>query len=504
MKSLVEMKEITKKFPGVTALDKISFTVEEGEVHVLLGENGAGKSTLMKILSGVYEPTEGTIVIEGVPYHRLTPKESFSNGISIIYQELSLVNQLSIMENVFIGKLAVKKFLGIEVIDHDFMKKRTTELLAQLGLKRDPLDLVSNLSISEKQIVEIAKAIAFNAKVIIMDEPTSSLTSEEVDKLFSIIRKLKTEGKGIVYISHKMDELKKIGDRVTVLKDGKYVGTKNAAEVEVSDMIKMMVGREINQTYLSERPKEELRKNKVFEAFNITRKDGRVKDVSFEVYENEVLGFAGLVGSGRTELMEAIFGTAAISSGELRMRNKKINNKNSYKTIKQGIGLLTENRRETGFFHNFSIEQNTIFIDSIKKSKWGGLFGLVDNKMDYEIAQKQKEAFNVKCRSVKQNITELSGGNQQKVIIGKWMASNAEMLIFDEPTKGIDVGSKSEIYRIMRQLANDGKIVIMISSEMPELLSVCDRIIVFSNGRIKGVLDSDEVSEEKILRVATN
>lgn len=503
MKTLVEMKGITKKFPGVTALDGISFTVQEGEVHILLGENGAGKSTLMKILSGVYEPTEGSIIIEGHAYERLTPKESYSNGISIIYQELSLVNQLSIMENVFIGKLAVRKIFGINIIDQDYMITRTAQLLEQLGLKRNPLDLVSDLSISEKQIVEIAKALAFNAKVIIMDEPTSSLTSDEVEKLFKIIKKLKSEGKGIIYISHKMDELKKIGDRVTVLKDGNYVGTKNASEVEVSDMIKMMVGREINHNYLSERSKEELRKNIVFEARNISRKDGRVKDISFDVYEGEVLGFAGLVGSGRTELMEAIFGTAPTSSGHIVMKGKKVNNKNAYKTIKQGIGLLTENRRETGFFHNFSIEQNTIFINSIKTSKWGGIFGLVNNKGDFEIAEKQKSAFDIKCRSVKQNITELSGGNQQKVIIGKWMASDAEMLIFDEPTKGIDVGSKSEIYRIMRELANKGKVVLMISSEMPELLSVCDRIVVFNDGEIKGVFDSDEVSEEKILSVAT-
>lgn len=502
MQPLVEMKGITKRFPGVTALDNISFSVLAGEVHILLGENGAGKSTLMKILSGAYEPTEGSIVIEGKSFNRLSPKESTGKGISIIYQELSIVNELSILENVYIGKLIEKKVFGFKVVDYNTMTKRTEELLKRLGLKRKPSDKVSDLSISEKQIVEIAKALAFNAKVIIMDEPTSSLTNEEVERLFQVIRQLKKEGKGIVYISHKMDELKKIGDRVTVLKDGRFVGTRIIEEVEIKDMIKMMVGREVTNRYLSTKTQEELRKNKIFEAKNITRKDKKVIDVSFDIYEGEVLGFAGLVGAGRTELMDAIFGTASTSSGEIILKGKKINNKNAYNTIKQGIGLLTENRRETGFFHNFSIEQNTVFIDSIKKSFFGGIGGLVNNKNDNAEALKQKKQFDIKCRDVKQNITELSGGNQQKVIIGKWMASNAKMLIFDEPTKGIDIGTKSEIYRIMRQLANEGKVVIMVSSEMPELLSVCDRIVVFNQGRIKTILNSSEATEEKILSAA--
>lgn len=503
MHTLVEMKGITKKFPGVVALNNISFTIEAGEVHILLGENGAGKSTLMKILSGVYEPTEGEIIIEGKSYPRLSPKESLSNGISIIYQELSVIEELSIMENIFMGKLATKKVLGLDIIDKEFMKKRTNEVMDQLGLKKDPETLVEDLSISEKQVVEVAKAIAFNAKVIIMDEPTSSLTSEEVDRLFIIIRKLKAEGRGIVYISHKMDELKKIGDRVSVFKDGTYVGIRNVQNVEINELIKMMVGREVKDTYLSKRPKTELQINKVFEAKSITRKDHKIQDVSFEVFEGEVLGFAGLVGSGRTELMEAIFGTVPIENGEIFLQNKKIDNRGSYRTIKQGIGLLTENRRETGFFHNFSIEQNITFIKSIKKAGMGGISGLVDNKNDYKDANEQKDAFDIKCRSVKQSITDLSGGNQQKVIIGKWIASKANMLIFDEPTKGIDIGSKSEIYRIMRELADNGKAVVMVSSEMPELLAVCDRIAVFRNGKIKTIFSSEEASEEVILKAAT-
>ncbi|MFZ7130856.1 MAG: sugar ABC transporter ATP-binding protein [Eubacteriales bacterium] len=502
MHSLVEMKGITKKFPGVVALNDISFSIDAGEVHILLGENGAGKSTLMKILSGIYEPTDGQIVVEGESFERLNPKLSIDKGISIIHQELSVVEELSIMENIFIGKLATKKFLGMNIIDSDYMKKRTKEVLEQLGIKKDPETLVGELRISEKQVVEIAKAIAFNAKVIIMDEPTSSLTDEEVEKLFAIIKNLRAQGKGIVYISHKMNEIKKIGDRVSVLKDGTYVGTREVKNTEIDELIKMMVGREVKNNYLSTRSQLELRRKKIFEAINICRKDQKVKNVSFEVYEGEVLGFAGLVGSGRTELMEAIFG-AVPSSGEIYLKSIKINNKNCYQAIKQGIGLVTENRRETGFFHNFNIAQNTAFICSIKESALGGLSGLINQKKDRKIANEFKDTLNVKCRGLDQNITELSGGNQQKVIIGKWIASNTEMLIFDEPTKGIDIGSKSEIYKIMRELAESGKVVIMISSEMPELLAVCDRIAVFNTGKIKEIYCSDEVSEELILKAAT-
>lgn len=502
MSTLIEVKGITKKFPGVVALNDISFSVNAGEVHILLGENGAGKSTLMKILSGVYEPTEGEIIIEGKNYAKLTPKESFQMGISIIYQELSLVEQLSIVENIFMGKLLTKKVAGVSVVDKGEMVRRTEDLLTQLGLKRDSRTLVSELSISEKQVVEIAKALAFNAKVIIMDEPTSSLTSEEVDRLFVIIRKLRQEGKGIVYISHKMEEIKKIGDRVSVLKDGNFVGTRMAKDVELDELIRMMVGREVNQRFNSTKTPEELKARVAFEAKHLTRKDHKVKDVSFQVYEGEILGFAGLVGSGRTELMEAIFGAAPLETGELYLNDKKIKNKNSYQTIKQNIGLLTENRRSTGFFHNFTIEQNTVFISSIKQSGLGGISGLINTKNDTQIAEQQKEKFRIKCRSVKQNITELSGGNQQKVIVGKWVASNAELLIFDEPTRGIDIGSKSDIYRIMRDLADQGKVIIMVSSEMPELFSVCDRIAVFREGRINKILDIAEASEEAVLAAA--
>ncbi|MDO5103397.1 MAG: sugar ABC transporter ATP-binding protein [Lautropia sp.] len=502
MKTLVEMKNITKTFPGVVALENISFTVEQGEVHILLGENGAGKSTLMKILSGAYEPTSGEIIIEGKNYSRLTPKESFEHGISIIYQELSLCGQLSITENIFMGKLLTRKKFGIEIVDRERMNKRASEILKKLGLNKNPETLVETLSISEKQVVEIAKAIAFDAKVIIMDEPTSSLTNEEVEKLFEIIRTLQKEGHGIVYISHKMDELKKIGTRVSVLKDGKYVGTREIGNVEINELIKMMVGREVQNRYLSNHDFEQ--SEIIFEAKNITRRDQKIKDVSFFVKKGEVLGFAGLVGSGRTELMEAIFGAVPLSSGEILLYNETVNNKNPYQVIKSGIGLLTENRRETGFFHNFTIEENITFIRGIKDSTKGGIGGIINRKNDFDIASVQTSNLSVKARSVKQNITELSGGNQQKVIIGKWMASDAKMLIFDEPTKGIDIGSKSEIYRIMRELADSGKVVIMVSSELPELLSICDRVVVFNKGKIQGTLSGDGITEEKIMELATS
>lgn len=502
MKTLVEMRNITKTFPGVVALEDISFTIEQGEVHILLGENGAGKSTLMKILSGAYEPTSGEIIIEGKHYSRLTPKESFEHGISIIYQELSLCGQLSITENIFMGKLLTKKKFGIEIVDRERMNQRASEILKKLGLEKNPETLVETLSISEKQVVEIAKAIAFDAKVIIMDEPTSSLTNEEVEKLFEIIRTLQKEGHGIVYISHKMDELKKIGTRVSVLKDGKYVGTREIEHVEINELIKMMVGREVQNRYLSNVNFEQ--SEMIFEAKNITRCDEKVKDVSFFVKQGEVLGFAGLVGSGRTELMEAIFGAVPLSSGKIFLYKQPINNTNPYQVIKSGIGLLTENRRETGFFHNFTIEENITFIRGIKDSNKGGIGGFINRKDDFDIATAQMTNLRVKARSVKQNITELSGGNQQKVIIGKWMASDAKMLIFDEPTKGIDIGSKSEIYRIMRELADAGKVVIMVSSELPELLSICNRVVVFNKGRIQGTLSGESITEEKIMELATS
>ena len=503
METLVKMEHVTKEFPGVRALDNISFDIRPGEVHILLGENGAGTSTLMKILRGVYQPTSGKIYLKGKEYDYLTPKDSYENGISIIYQELSVINELSILENLFVGKLPSKKVAGISLVDYKLMNEKAKAVLDKVGIKRSPNTMVEDISISEKQQCEIAKALVSNADVIIMDEPTTSLTTSETEHLFKIIHQLKKEGKGIVYISHKMDEIKKIGDRVTVLKDGTYVGTREVKDVSVDDMIKMMVGREIKGTYHNTESEDLSKEPVIFEVKNITRKDNKVEDVSFQLHKGEILGFAGLVGSGRSELMNAIFGAEPKKSGEVFIEGKKVDIKNPYSAIKHGLAMVTENRRETGFLNNFSIKQNISIVPFIKTSKCQGLIGLVDNKAENEFAAKEKGDMNIKCRDVEQNITELSGGNQQKVILGKWMAAESKIIIFDEPTKGIDVGSKSEIYVLMRRLASQGKGVVMVSSELPELLSVCDRICVFRDGKIRMTYDIAEATEENIVKTST-
>ncbi|WP_078544658.1 sugar ABC transporter ATP-binding protein [Litchfieldia alkalitelluris] len=503
MKYIVEMEKISKEFPGVKALQEVDFNLLPGEVHVLLGENGAGKSTLMKILCGVYEPTEGNIIIDGVSSSKLTPKEATSQGISIIYQELSVIDDLSIAENLFVGKIPTKKVFGMNLVDRDYMKKVAIKLLERVGLNRDPYELVGELSISEKQQVEIAKALASDAKVLIMDEPTSSLTDGEIEKLFKVIRQLKSEGVGIVYISHKLKEIKIIGDRITILKDGKYVATRDLATTETNEMIKLMVGRELQSKYIA-RKEENGTSEVIFEVKNLTRKDEVVKDINFELYKGEILGFAGLIGSGRTELMNAIVGSDQLKEGELILNGKVLKNKTPYDAVKNRIAYITENRRESGFFPNFEIWRNISISSLINDSKFGGLSGFVNRKKEMSWAAEQKDRLSIKCSSLEQNVTELSGGNQQKVIIGRWLAAGSDLFIFDEPTRGIDVGAKSQIYKIMRELADSGKGVLVVSSELPELLSICDRIAVFHEGKLNGILTSEEATEEKIMAKATS
>ncbi|MEG0585597.1 MAG: ATP-binding cassette domain-containing protein [Christensenellaceae bacterium] len=499
MENLVELKHITMTFPGVIALDDVSFDLRPGEVHVLLGENGAGKSTLVKTLSGINKPTKGEIVVGGRSFSSLSPKDSISNKIAIIYQELSVINELSIAENLFVGKLPSKEFLKIKTVDYKTINNKARELMKEIGLNREPNALVKDISISEKQLVEITKALAADAKIIIMDEPTSSLSIEETDALFAIIRKLKEKGIGIIYISHKLKEIKQIGDRVTVLKDGKYVSTLNVADIEVEDMIPLMVGRELKEKYLTQVHHLDRTKKVIFSVKNLTRKDKSVRNISFDLHEGEILGFAGLIGAGRSELMEGIFGVKPISSGEVILNGKKLKIRNTFDALKHGIAFVTENRRETGFFQNFEIWREISVTVNLKKSKGGGMFGLTNDKAEKQIAEEQIKLLNTKCYGVDQMTVNLSGGNQQKVIVSKWLAVNSEVFIFDEPTKGIDVGAKSEMYTIMRDMANNGKGVMMVSSEMPELLATCDRIIVFRDGEISAILNNDEATEEKIL-----
>ena len=499
--NIVEMRNINKSFPGVKALSNISFSVKPGEVHVLLGENGAGKSTLMKVLSGVYHPDSGSIVLNGVEHSKLNPRLSREGGISIIYQELSVVNWLDIRENIFMGRMQSKKLGPVSTIDYAKLNQDTKKLLKQVNLdKYEPNKLASELSISEKQMLEIAKAISFDAKCIVMDEPTSSLTESEVKKLFEIIRDLKSKGIGIVFISHKLSEIKEIGDRISILKDGNYVGTWNVSDLSEEDMVRLMVGRELEKSYQEGHGSFG---EVVFEVKNLSRKDGKVQDFHMQVRKGEIVGLSGLVGAGRSEAMEAIFGAVPKTSGEILLEGKRLTIHTPYDALKNGIGLVTENRRETGFFQNFSNKRNISIASLLKKSKFGGVCGLIQEKNEKEMAEKAKLDLQIKWASDTQLTKNLSGGNQQKVILGKWISAGVKVLIFDEPTKGIDVGTKSEIYKMMRRLAESGIIVIVVSSEMPELLAVCDRIMVMAEGKVRGEFDIAEATEEKLAMLAT-
>lgn len=501
MEYLVQMKNMTMKFSGVVALDDVSFDLRPGEVHVLLGENGAGKSTLVKILSGINHPTHGEILIGDKKYTALTPEMSKENRISIIYQELSVINELSIAENLYVGKLPTKRILGIPHVDYKTMNSKAAEYMARLGISHDPSTLVQDLSISEKQMVEIAKALDAEARIIIMDEPTSSLSSDETQNLFKIIRQLKAEGIGIIYISHKLKEIKEIGDRVSVLKDGRYMGTVDVSDVEVEDLIPMMVGRKIQNTFLRTDPEPE-NPELILSVRNLTRKDRKAKDVSFDLYKGEILGIAGLIGAGRSECMEGIFGVKPITSGEVYLHGKKLEIKNPYDAMRQGIAFVTENRRETGFFPNFEIWREISITTNLKKSSMGGLSGFTNEPKERSKAEQLNGMLHTKCSGVDQMTVNLSGGNQQKVIVSKWLAVDSDVFIFDEPTKGIDVGAKSEMYQIMRNMVAQGKGVIMVTSDMAELMSTCDRIIVFSNGRITASFTNAEATEEKIMYAA--
>lgn len=499
--NIVEMRNINKSFPGVKALSNISFSVKPGEVHVLLGENGAGKSTLMKVLSGVYHPDSGSIVLNGVEHSKLNPRLSREGGISIIYQELSVVNWLDIRENIFMGRMQSKKLGPVSTIDYAKLNQDTKKLLKQVNLdKYEPNKMASELSISEKQMLEIAKAISFDAKCIVMDEPTSSLTESEVKKLFEIIRDLKSKGIGIVFISHKLSEIKEIGDRISILKDGNYVGTWNVSDLSEEDMVRLMVGRELEKSYQEGHGSFG---EVVFEVKNLSRKDGKVRDFHMQVRKGEIVGLSGLVGAGRSEAMEAIFGAVPKTSGEILLEGKRLDIHTPYDALKNGIGLVTENRRETGFFQNFSNKRNISIASLLKKSKLGGVCGLIQEKSEKKMAEKAKLDLQIKWASDAQLTKNLSGGNQQKVILGKWISAGVKVLIFDEPTKGIDVGTKSEIYKMMRRLAENGIIVIVVSSEMPELLAVCDRIMVMAEGKVRGEFDIAEATEEKLAMLAT-
>lgn len=490
---LLEMKDVSKSFPGVKALDHANLTVRSYSVHALMGENGAGKSTLLKCLFGIYAKDEGEILYLGKTVNFKTSKEALENGISMVHQELNLVRQSSVMDNLWLGRYPLKAGL----VDHGKMYRDTKAIFEELDIDIDPKEKVAKLSVSQMQMIEIAKAFSYNAKIVIMDEPTSSLSEKEVDHLFKIIDKLKNRGCGIIYISHKMDEIFKICDEVTILRDGKWVNTVAIKDTNMDQLVAMMVGRELTQRFPE---KHNVPKETILTVEHLTAKNQpSIQDISFELRKGEILGIAGLVGAKRTDIVETIFGIRERSSGTIKLHGKEMRNRSALEAINNGFALITEERRSTGIYANLSIEFNSL-ISNMKA--YLGKFGLLSTARMKSDTQWVIDSMNVKTPSHRTNIGSLSGGNQQKVIIGRWLLTQPEILMMDEPTRGIDVGAKFEIYQLMMQLAEKDKGIIMISSEMPELLGVTDRILVMSNGRVAGIVETAKTSQEEILQLA--
>lgn len=491
MSNLLEMRKITKTFPGVKALDEVDFSLERGTVHALMGENGAGKSTLMKCLFGIYTPDSGEIYIDGKKVSYKDPKDALDSGVAMVHQELNQVSMRSVAENIMLGRFPNK----YGIVDAKKMNQETQDLFDKLGLNFDPKKIIGKYSVAERQLIEIAKAVSYNAKILVLDEPTSSLTESEVDKLFEIINKLRKRGVGIIYISHKMEEILSISDFVTVMRDGKFIDCKPASELSKDEIIKLMVGRKIDASNL--KTDEYIKDEVMLEVKNLTGKyKPTVTDISFDLKKGEILGIAGLVGSRRTELVETIFGLRQKASGQIFIHGKEVENKDPIEAIKNGFALVTEERRATGIFPYAAIRLNATIANIKKYAK----HSIVSDKAIKEDTNKVIESMEVKTPSQSTKIMNLSGGNQQKVIIGRWLLTDPDVLLLDEPTRGIDVGAKYEIYKLIGQLAKEGKSVLFISSEMAELQMVCNRIMVMSNGRLAGIERNDEnLTQEKIM-----
>ncbi|HHN8542771.1 sugar ABC transporter ATP-binding protein [Citrobacter cronae] len=493
--TFLQMSHITKRFPGVLALSNVDFALHKGEVHALLGENGAGKSTLMKILSGVYQPDEGEIIFEGQPVTFANPLSAQSAGITIIHQEFNLFPELTVEENIFIGREFCKN--NRWRLDEKQQRQAAIDILQKLNLNIAPDTLVADLTVAQQQMVEIAKAISVNAKILIMDEPTAALTETEIDSLFQVIRLLKEQGTGIVYISHRLEELALIADRATVMRDGQFIATADYDAVKISDLIAMMVGRDLGNIYPRREPLAQ--RKPVLEVSGLTR-NGVLNNIDFTLYQGEILGFAGLMGAGRTELARAIFGADPIDGGTLKLNGKVTVIKDIPDAIQQGISYLTEDRKKEGLALGLSVERNIMLGNY---PEYSDRFGNVDSKRCQKTSEEQVKALRIKTPHLEQAALNLSGGNQQKIIIARWVCKDTDILIFDEPTRGIDVGAKLEIYELMNRLVAKGKSIIMISSELPEVLGMCDRILVMRNGRITGELASDDATQEKIMQYAT-
>jgi len=487
----VQMKDITKRFGGVRALTDVSLNVEKAEIHALIGENGAGKSTLMKILAGAYQKDEGQIFIGGKEAKITSPKDVINLGVSVIYQEFMLAPDLTVAENIFIDKLADSSMF----INWKTLKRRAKEELIKLGFDDiDPEEKVGSLSVAYQQIVEICKCLARESKVLVFDEPTAVLTFSETQKLLSIIRNLKKNGVSIIYISHRLEELLEISDHITVLKDGKYVDTVVTSSINKEELVSLMVGREITQLFPERKAKigKEILKVENLSAGNL------VKDVSFSVKSGEVVGFSGLVGSGRTEAMRAIFGADKRKSGTVIYFGEEVNFKNPKEAINKGFGLLPEDRKKQGLLLEQSIRMNTTLASMFKIKK----LGVINHKKEKEYVKELLASIATKYGSMEDNVNSLSGGNQQKIALAKWLSADCKCLVFDEPTRGVDVGAKTEIYKIINELASEGVGVIVISSEMSEIIGMCDRAIVMRQGAIAGEVDKSELTENNLIKLA--
>ena len=489
---LLRMHGVAKRFPGVVALDGVDLEVRSGEVHVLLGENGAGKSTLVKILAGAVRRDAGTLEIEGRPCALATPREAQAAGVSVIYQEFNLVPGLTVAENIFLGR-EPRGFLP-GVIDQARMIRQAGDLLGSLGVAIDPRTLVRRLGVAEQQMVEVAKALSVEAKIVVMDEPTSALSDREIARLFQVIRKLRSRGVALIYISHRLDELFQIGDRVTVLRDGRLIGTRVIAESSRAELIRLMVGRDLNEQFP---PRNAAPGAEVLRVEGLTRR-GVLEGISFTLHRGEVLGLTGLMGAGRTELARALFGADPIDAGRVWIRGREVVIRSPRHAIRLGLGFLTEDRKRQGLILAHSVMQN-VCLASLDRFSSGGVMRAARERAE---ASRLASELRVRTPSLGERVLNLSGGNQQKVVLAKWLCRSADILVFDEPTRGIDVGAKAEIYQLVRRLAAAGKGILMISSELPEIIGLSDRILVMNRGRLVGEFGAADAAPEAILRCA--
>jgi ribose transport system ATP-binding protein len=492
VENLIEMRDITKTFPGVVALDNVVFQCIPGEVHAVVGENGAGKSTLMKLLAGVYQPDRGEIIIEGEKVRFANPHEAQEKGVSIIYQELNLLPDMSVAENVFLGRESIRRFGLLNDREQD---EKARDVLQRLGVDIDPRSQLGRLSVPQQQMVEIAKALSLNAQVVIMDEPSAALGGRDLDYLFDVIRALKQQGVAVIYISHRIAEVFEIADRVTVFKDGKVVGTYVVSEIDRATLVRMMIGRSFSETFppRGESAGEEVLRIEGLEV------DGQLSVDELVVRQGEIVGISGLVGSGRTELAQVIFGTRRIGQGTIKINGEKVTLRNPRDAMRNKIGYLTEDRNAEGLVLGQTVTQNAALPSLDFRQRWS----VIDRRSEEEIVKATTDDLRLQATSLRADVENLSGGNRQKVVLAKWLISGPELLIFDEPTRGIDVGAKAEIWGLMRELANQGKALLMISSELPEIVGMSDRVYIMHRGKVVGEVEGEKATEEEVMMLAT-